>query len=201
MNRTRWILLTVFVLLLVGIACAVGLMTQADPQVSELEQMRDKFLSQNEELADEERQQMRGEFRERMEGLTEDQRTAFFQNSRGMFLEFARRRMNDFFELDPEQQQTRLDEIVDRIIERRNQADGEAGEGPPGWGGRNMSEAERDERRKRRLDFTDPHLRAQFDEFRRMLNDRLEARGQAPFDGAPRRGIFGPSSRGQDRPA
>ena len=40
-----------------------------------------------------------------------------------------------------------------------------------------MSEAQRDERSKRRLDSTSPKMRAQFSELRRRLDERAQQRG------------------------
>ena len=43
-----------------------------------------------------------------------------------------------------------------------------------------MTDAQRDERAKRRLDHSTPKMRAQRSEFGRMLRDRMEARGMDP---------------------
>jgi hypothetical protein len=46
-----------------------------------------------------------------------------------------------------------------------------------------MTEAQRDERSKRRLDQTSPKMRAQFAEFRKRLDNRAKQRGITPPQG------------------
>jgi len=51
-----------------------------------------------------------------------------------------------------------------------------------------MTDAQRDQRRKERLDRTSPKMRAQFTEFRRRMDDRMKERGLPPIQGGPGRG-------------
>ena len=101
-------------------------------------------------------------------------------------MQFAQQRMDEFFALSPADQQKRLDEMIDRMLDRRKQREqnppsgqnGQAdrrGSGRQGW--QNMTDAQRDTARKQRLDRTTPKMRAQFTEFRRMMNERMEQRG------------------------
>lgn len=145
--------------------------------------MRDDSLPQAQ------RDQLRGQFRQQMESLSEDQRQAFFEANRGEWMARSQQRMNEFFAMSKAEQQKRLDEILNRMTQPRNgnqNARGNRNGGGPG--GRNMSEAQREERSKRRIENTDPKMRAQFSEFRRMLGDRAQQRG-IKLD--PGRGGFG----------
>ena len=54
-----------------------------------------------------------------------------------------------------------------------------------------MTDAQRDQRRKERLDRTSPKMRAEFTEFGRRLNDRMKQRGLPPMEDGPGRGGFG----------
>ena len=108
-------------------------------------------------------------------------------------------RMDTFFALPPEEQRLKIDERVAQIIERRQNPDrggsrcgGQGrdvgrGENNQHRGGyrRGRTEAQRDERSKRRLDRIDPRLRAQFTEYCRLLNERLEQLGHKPSHGRP----------------
>ena len=180
----------VALLFLVASACAAFLWSADDPEVAQLKQVRNDMFA--EDRTDEERRQMRDDFRGRIEQLSDDQRRDFFRDSRPMFINFARQRLDDFFTMPPDRQQQRIAEIADRIVERRSLHDSNgpsgAGRGPGGPRG-NMTEGQRDERRKRMLDATDPKMRAQIDKFRDLLNDELKRRGEAPMDGPPR-GLF-----------
>jgi hypothetical protein len=102
--------------------------------------------------------------------------------------------MNGFFAMSPAEQQKRLDEIIDQMNRPRESralnggGEQRAGRGDRGgWG--NMTEAQRDERSKRRLDQTSPKMRAQFTEFRKKLEVRAKERGISQLPG------WGPGGR------
>lgn len=199
MNKRRITVAAIAALLLaVGGAWALGMFHRTDPQVAELQEMRSQLFADR-EVPREERRQQFSEFRQRLDNLSEEQRQQFWQSGRGEWMRRVEERMDEFFALAPEEQQQRLDEIIDRMIERRESRDQnprpEGRRGGRGWGGwQNMTDAQRDARRKQRLDRTTPKMRAQFTEFRRMMNDRLEERGLSPdqvggFRGGWRRGV------------
>jgi hypothetical protein len=189
----RKIMIVALALLLAGVAAwAFGLIGSTDPAVAQLELMRDQMFDRN--LSDAERQQFLRDFRQRIESLTDDQRRAFFNSGREFRMQRAEQRMDEFFALSPADQQRQLDEMLNRMIARRNeraqnqnarnqQRDGAR---PSDGGGRRnrggMTEAQRDERSKRRLDRTSPKMRAQFTEFRRQLDGRARQRGIDPGD-------------------
>jgi hypothetical protein len=64
---------------------------------------------------------------------------------------------------------------------RRNDGGKGADRGGRNWG--NMTEAQRDERSKRRLDRSTPKMRAQFAEFRKRLDARAKERGISELPG------------------
>jgi hypothetical protein len=178
----------VVILIGVGAAWALGFFRGVDPAVAELQQMRDQMR----DAPEADRQQLRQEFRTRMENLTDQQREAFWQAGRGEWQQFAQQRMDEFFALPQADQQRRLDEMIDQMIQRQKQrqqnpnaqnpnAQNRRGNGR--GGGRNLTEAQRDQRRKERLDRFDPKMRAQFGEFRRRLDERMEQRGLPPMPG------------------
>jgi len=95
-------------------------------------------------------------------------------------------------------QRDRLDEIIDRMVQRQHerQQNPTAGRNR-GGGGRNLTDAQRDARSKQRLDRVDPKMRAQFTEFRKRLDDRMRQRGLPPGEGrGPGRGGWGGFGRG-----
>ena len=176
-------------------AWATGIFGGVDSEVAELESLRDQHVSRMEEMSDEERRETRRSMQARVEQLDDSQRKQFFESSRPVFQQMMLNRMNQFFEMPPEEQDERLDQIIDRMEERRaDRQDGgnERGRGgpggPPGAGGRRgdwakMSDAERDQKRKEMLDKTTPEMRAKVDQFKDMLNERRQERGLDPIDG------------------
>jgi hypothetical protein len=173
------------VILLVGIAAwAFGFFDRTDPAIAELQQLGSQAFDRN--LPDAQRDQLRQEFRQKMDGLSDDQRRAYFDANRSQWDARAQERMDQYFTLTKVEQQKRLDEILDRIVKarstqqqanstQRNQNDrrGDANRG----GRRNMTEAQREERSKSRLDRSTPRMRAQMTAFRKQLETRAQQRG------------------------
>ncbi len=191
-KRTTIIGIVALLFLAVGGVWALGYF-RGDPVVTEMQQLRDQML-QNRDLPEAERRAQWDSFRQRMEGLTETQRTALWDSGRDRFQRFGQARMDEFFQLPPAEQKKRLDEIIDRMQQRQKNPNAGRGQGSPagpgGWGGgRNMTEAQRDQRRKEMISRTDPKMRAQFDQFRQKLGDRMKERGLPPVEG---RGGGGP---------
>lgn len=187
----RKILAGAVLILLVALgAWAFGLFGGTDPAVAELQQMAAQAFSPG--ATDAQRDQFRDQFRQRMGQLTPQQREAFFDANRDQWAQRAEQRMDEFFQLPPADQQKRLDEMLNRMSQSRsNGRQARRNEGGDRRGGRNMTEAQRDERSKRRLDRTSPKMRAQMTEFRKRLEDRAKQRGisQLPgrgFSGGPR---------------
>lgn len=188
MTKRRVGIAVAMLLIAVGGAWALGMFHRIDPQVAELEQMRTQMFA-NRDVPREERRQQFGELRQRMDNLSEEQRREFWESGREQFRQFAEQRMDEFFALSREDQQKRMDEMIDRMLERRQereqnpQAGGERRGGDRRQRWQNMTEAQRDAASKQRLDRTNPKMRAQFSEFRRMMQERMEARGLPPMQG------------------
>ena len=94
--------------------------------------------------------------------------------------------MNDFFAKSPEEQRQSLDQMIDRMEQRRQrrETEGRGGEGR-GGGRPDMTPQQRDQRRKQGLDRTTPEMRGMMDAFRDMINDRRQERGLEPIHGRP----------------
>jgi hypothetical protein len=162
-----------------------------DPALAALEDLRDQMS--NESLSDAQRDVLRDQFRNHMRTLSDEQRRAFFDANRNQWQGRMGQRMTEFFAISPADQQRRLDEMIDRMRQPRPQRtqnvarDGRgAGQGRGNWA--NMTEAQRDERSKRRLDRSSATQRAQMTEFRRRLVARAKQRGINDLPSNGRRG-------------
>lgn len=212
MKKRKAILCGAVVVLLAGTAAwALGVFNRTDPAVAELQQIGSQMWDRT--LPEAQHNQIRDDFRQRMESLTDDQRRAFFDANRDQWTGQMQKRMDEFFAMSKADQQKRLDEIINRMVQARNSpqlnansrnqqnatgvnqqnprsrdANGNRGDR------RNMSEAQRDERAKKRLDRTTPKMRAQFSEFRKQLEARAQQRGISLGD--QRGGFSGGFGRG-----
>ncbi len=191
MDKRKITVAAIVVVACVAAAWAFGLFGGTDPVVAEMQQLRDQMR----DLPEAERRAQWDNFRQRMEGLTDAQRKAL-RGDRGQWQQFAQQRMDEFFQLPPGEQRQKLDEMIDRMEQRRkemaqNPNANQGGRGGRG-GGRNMTDAQRDQRSKERLDRTNPKMRAQFTEFGRRMNERRTERGLPPMEGGPGRGGGGP---------
>lgn len=183
MTKRRGILSGVLTLVLVAIgAWALGFFHGTDPAIAELQDLSKQMHDSN--LTDAQRNQMRTDFRQRLDSLSEAQRRSFFDANRGDWNQRMQQRMDEYFAMSKADQQKRLDEILNRMVQARKsqQQQNASGQGNRGGngnrgGGRNMSDAARQARSKQRLDSTSPKQRAQVAEFRRQLDARAQQRG------------------------
>ena len=177
MNKRRWIISSCVVLLCIVGAWAFGLFGGTDPAIAKLQEIGDQMSASN--LSDGQRDQLRDQFRTQMRSMTDEQRRAFFDANRGQWEARSAQRMNEFFAMSKADQTKRLDEIINRAVAQQKQNHGQnANRGGNGGGNRgSTSEAQREERSKRRLDSTSPKMRAQYSEFRKMLDNRAAQRG------------------------
>ena len=195
MDKRKLTIAATVLFVALGAAWAFGFLGGSDPVVAEMQQLRDQMFA-NRDLPDDQRRAQWQDFRERMDGLTDDQRRALREGGREQWQQIAQQRMDEFFALPPAEQRERLDDIIDRMMERdRNrQQNPNANRGDRGnWGdrGANLSDAQREQRRKERLDRSSPKMRAQASEFRDRLNDRMKERGLPPMEGRGPGGGFG----------
>ena len=179
----------------------------ADPQVAELQVMQKKTVEQvsadANNLPDD--QQM-GSMRDKIRELSDDQRREFFRSSRETMMVMMEARMKRFFTLSPEEQKKQLDEDIDRMQKmresgrgfggrRRGGEDGERKSSESGNQNQNqnaqaeksgesrrqrysqMTDEEKNERRKGFLNHSTPERRAMFTEYRRKMNERMRERG------------------------
>jgi hypothetical protein len=164
------------ILLLFAAAWAFGFFHRTDPAIAELQQLGSQAWDRS--LPEAQRSESRDQFRQRMDSLTDDQRRAFFEANRDQWSGRMQQRMDEFFKMSKADQQKRLDEILDRMQKGRNsQQQNQANRGGNNRGGRNMTDAQREERSKTRLDRSTPLMRAQTAQFRQMLQGRAQQRG------------------------
>jgi hypothetical protein len=205
MNKRRLLIGSVVVILLAGAAWAFGFFDRTDPAIAQLQQIGEQMWDRN--LSDAQRDQLRGQFRQSLDSMSESQRRAFFDSNRERWSGRMNQRMDEYFTLPKAEQQKRLDEILNRIVQSRNSRQqqsgnangsvngGRRGDNNRGDRGRNMTDAQREERSKRRLDRSSPKQRAQFAEFRKQLDQRAAQRG-IKLDDQGGRGGFGGGPRG-----
>ena len=182
MKKKRTAIGAVMLVLAVGAGWALGFFETTDPEVAELQKMRQEAFDRRDQMSDEQRRSQFQEIRQRVDGLSEDQRRQFHEGGREGFQQAMTQRMNEFFAMTREEQTKRLDELIDRTEERRANRDQNGG-GRPGRGRGDMTSAQRDQRSKERLDRSSPEMRAQMDRFRDMMNNRREERGLEPVRG------------------
>jgi hypothetical protein len=196
----------VLTLVLVGIAAwALGFFRGTDPALAQLQDLGKQMRDSN--LSDAQRNQLRTDFRQQLGSLSDAQRRAFFDANRNEWGQRMQQRMDEYFAMSKADQQKRLDEILNRIVQARNsqqqnangQGNAQGNRGPNGnrGGGRNMTDEARQARAKQRLDNTSPKQRAQIAEFRRQLDTRAQQRG-IPLNSGPGGGFGfgGPGRRG-----
>jgi hypothetical protein len=180
MTKRRWIIAGCLLLLTAIGAWSLGLLGGTDPVVAKLQEIGNQM--QDKSLSDAQRNQLRDDFRQNMRSMTDEQRRAFFDANRDRWTGRMQQQMDEYFAMPKADQQKRLDEILNRMVQTRNSAQQNANGGNRNansnrGGGRNMSDAQREQRSKERLDRTSPKMRAQFTEFRKQLDTRAQQRG------------------------
>jgi hypothetical protein len=175
----------------------------SDPQVAELEKLRDETIVKQMQFPDssrpakseapspeEQTQRANAEaFRDKIGELSEEQRESFFERSMPLFIEkFSEqfnKRYDNLMAMTPDERRKELDKAIDQMEKR-----GAGGGGPGGKGGpQRMDPQKMDEFRKKMLDWTTPDQRAKFENSIQMLNDRRKERGLEPM-GGPGGGFF-----------
>lgn len=209
-NLKKWAAVAVgLVLLLLGVGAWAYLGDSVDPAVAALESQRQVMFSGEATDA------QRDAFREQVGQLTDTQRRQLFERGRPDMQRRMAQRMNELFSLPPDQLRLEARQRAADIVAGRKEREAGGGDrggrgpggpggpdgagrggpgGPGGPGGRRGggTEAEREARAKQRLDFVDPSTRAQFSEFRSLVNQELKAQGQDELSGRDMRRLFGP---------
>ena len=180
MNKRKWIIAGCGLMLTAIGAWSFGLFGGSDPAIAKLQEIGNQMQDKN--LSDVQRNQLRDDFRQNMRSMTDDQRRAFFDANRDQWTGRMQQRMDEFFGMSKADRQKRLDEILDRMVQARNSAQQDSNSGNRNaktsrGGGRNMSDAQREQRSKQRLDHSSPKMRAQATEFRKQLAARAQQRG------------------------
>jgi hypothetical protein len=165
-----------------------------DPQVAELEKERDKVFANLDEMQSEERREQRRALEEKAKGLTPQQQMALFESSMPLIIPFAAKRFekeyDEFMAKSPEEQRKELDKRINEMEARANRPPS-VGSGAGNRGPRpEISQAKRDELRKKMLDWTTPEQRAKFENGINMVNQRRKERGLSPMKGPGGRGFF-----------
>ena len=192
MNKKKVSIAGALLFLAVGATWALGYLSGGDPQVAELEKLRDENFSKMGEMTDEQRRAQFEGFRDKVRELSDDQRRQFFESSLPMMQQMMNQRMDEFFAKSPADQRRELDERIDQMEQWRASRDGnqegnrenragDGGRGGGGWG--NMTPQQRDQRRKGMLDHTTPEMRGKMDRYRDMMNERRKERGLDPISG------------------
>lgn len=185
-SRTKVAWASGFVVLAIMAAWLLGWFG-GDPAIASLQALGEQMADDN--LPSTERDALRDQFRQQMESLSDDQRRSYFDANRERWQARQQQQLNDFFNLPKNEQQKKLDDMIGRMNQPRgnqpSRGGGQAAGGPTGGNRGGRTEAQREERAKRRLDGATPKMRAQFAEFRRRLNERAQQLGK-PLNGRPR---------------
>jgi len=178
MGKKKAGLVIAFLVALIGAGWAMGFFAVEDPDVTEAKRMADELATKMDTLSPEERQAEFGALREKTRDLPEEKRRAVY----GGMGQFFMQRLDKLLVMPPAERNAELDKWIDRMETMRKSM--KAGGDQGGWRNRfaDMSEAERDQRRKQRLDRSSPDMRAKFDRLWDLLNDRRTERGMEPFD-------------------
>ncbi|MCG8448456.1 MAG: hypothetical protein MI725_02605 [Pirellulales bacterium] len=176
--------------LLVGTGWAVGLFadSQPDPEVLEAIKMREEAMKKLDSKNPQSWREQYQDLREKVQSFSDEQKRSFRESGRKFFMQ----KVDDILAMPPEQQRAELDKWIDFMESARKtrQAGGGRQFGPPGGrpGGSRpeLSQAERDQRRKQRLDRSTPEMRAKMDQVIDLVNERREERGLEPMQGRGR---------------
>jgi len=187
-KKVVWIVL---LLLLAMGATAWAMRSGEDPQLAKVKAMRGEI--ENENLSRDQRRELFEKMRPEFEKLTEEQRDGLFADRRRQWEERERKELNEFFAMSADEQKAALDKRIDRMVQwqkERGNREGRGDRGGRGGGGGgsrgqsfgrdangNVGASARD---RSRIDRSDPQTRAQRDEQRRMMSDRMRQRGIPP---------------------
>lgn len=214
MTAKQWMPIGVLTLLLVAGAAIWASRSGEAPEVTEMKQLANQIMDTDANASDEERQKTGERMRELRENMTQEQR----REVGNVFRERMFQRTREFAALPEEERNAFLDEDIDRMEQMRQRfrdrgdrggrgggpgaeggrggqrggGEGRGGEGRGGRGDRaNMTEEERDSRRRQRTDSISPEDKAYMGEYFKAIAARREERGMEPMQwgrpGRPRK--------------
>jgi len=140
-----------------------------NPHIARAEALRDQLGQEG--LTSEQRGELFGRLRQEMRKIPAEERANLWREQR-------QKQMEAYRGLSDKEKKAYLDRMIDRMQQWRQQmqANGNTLNGPQaGW--RRLSQEERDQRRKARLDWTTPEDRAERAQFRHDLQVRMQQRG------------------------
>ncbi|TWT65408.1 hypothetical protein Pla123a_48760 [Posidoniimonas polymericola] len=179
MNKKQGGAAAVLVLLLLA-AWMLGLFGGEDAEVAELRQQ----FENREQLSE----QDRDAFRDRIRDLSDEQRRQLFEPMMQGRMAGMQTRLYELQAMPRAERNRELDQMIDESEQRRREWETRRSDSPPRGDRGQMTDAQRDERRKSRLDRTTPEMRSTMQQMTRMINERRAERGLKPFEGRGWRG-------------
>jgi hypothetical protein len=167
-----------------------------DPALAEVQQLQAKMAEPN--LKDADRQALMQQMRGKIEGLSPDARRAVFENGRQMFEQRAEAHIDQILAMSQAERNKALDADIDRMekMHAQREANAQTGAQPNaqnaqngqrgqrgGQRGANLSDDQRVDRLRNRLDRSTPEMRAKRNVYIQLVNQRRQQRGLPPMTG------------------
>jgi hypothetical protein len=196
LSKRQWfVLFAVLLLLLTGVGMRLFV---ANPRLARVKKMREElFTPAGQDLSPSERREKVAAFRQEQEKLSPEERKTLWDDMRKK----RRKELEDYAKMSQEDKNKFLDDRINQMEaqraswQRRNSGNGGGGQPPPfgapqaNAGGRfNLSQDEREHRRKEWLDSTTPEERVLRDQFLKDLQARRAQRGLPSSPWGPRGG-------------
>lgn len=166
-----------------------------DPAVAEVRDMQAKLADPN--LKPDDRRAMFQNIRSKMESLSPAVRQELWENNRQAFEKRMQQHVNELLAMSAKDRAKALDADIDRMQKMQAQRQADAQNNPnaqnggqrQGNRGQSLSDDQRMERQRNRLERTTPEMRATRQAYVQMLDQRLKERGLPPMQpGGFRRG-------------
>ena len=164
--------------------------------LAEVQQLQAKMADPN--MKDADRQALMQQMRDKMQALSPDARRAAFEAGQQMFEKRELEHIKQLLAMSPADRNNALDADIDRMEKMRAQRDAAnangaqaGGPGQNGAGGRrgprgNMTDDQRVDRLRNRLDRSTPEMRATRNAYMQLVNVRRQQRGMPPITGRGR---------------
>ncbi len=178
MNKKHAIGATLILVLLAGVGWAF--FSGDDAEFVEVKKMRDDLLQKSDTMSHDQRRAGFESLRDKARDFSPEQKRRLREGGR----KHMTQRMDNILALPPKEQRAEIDQLIDRIESWKNNRE-ERGDRGRGDRGNDLTTAERDQKRKERLDRTTPEMRAKRDRMKDLVNQRREERGMEPMQGGP----------------